>query len=51
MSALGQKLTCPQGIELVRLVGHEQTFVHFNSGSSLDCGKPLDSVADCPNAW
>ena len=36
---MGQKLTCPQGI------------VHFNSGSSLDCGKPLDSAADCPNAW
>ncbi len=32
MSAVGQKPTCPQGIELVRLVGHEQTFVHFNSG-------------------
>ena len=51
MSAMGQKLTCPQGIELVRLVGHEQTFVHFNSGSSLERGKPLDSAADCPNAW
>ena len=48
---MGQKLTCPQGIELGRLVGHEQTFVHFNSGSSWDYGKPLDSDADCPNAW
>ena len=33
------------------LVLAAETFVHFNSRSSLDCGTSLHGAADCPNAW